>query len=226
MATIKSYAKPTELYRYRSLQKCDRELDAIEQKFLYCSAFNKLNDPMEGMFKSNPRLSLHDNYSAVIESILQNKTNTGICSFSEVYDNAPMWAHYADGFTGICIAYNLSKLLEATEQDAAFVRVLYQETVPIASQPGPEEAKMILSYKNYGWRYEREWRMFGSLGKVPYSSECITRVYLGSRMTSKNHNLAITRLRRLNIDTQDMTIDKYSIGFEATSRTLPFLEEN
>jgi hypothetical protein len=96
--------------------------------------------------------------------------------------------------------------------------VFYKETVPTVSQSGPEAAKMILSYKNYGWRYEREWRMFGSLGKMSYAkSECITRVYLGSRMTNENHNLVTTRLRRLNIDMQDVTIDKYSIGFEATS---------
>jgi len=218
VATIKSFAKPTELYRYRSLRKCGRELEAIEQKFLYCSAFNTLNDPMEGMFRSHPRLRLHDNYSVVIDSIFENKTNIGICSFSEVNDSAPMWAHYADGFKGICIAYNLSKLLDAVEQDTAFVRVFYKETVPTVSQSGPEEAKMILSYKNYGWRYEREWRMFGSLGQVSYGqSECVARVYLGSRMSDRNHKLVVTSLHKLNIDTQDMAIDKYSIGFSATS---------
>jgi hypothetical protein len=173
---------------------------------------------MEGMFRSVPRLTLHNNYGAVIDSIFENKANTGICSFSEVNDNAPMWAHYADDFKGICIAYNLPTLLDAVEQNAAFVRVFYKETVPSVSQPSPEEAKMILSYKNYGWRYEREWRMFGSLGKVSYAqSECVTRVYLGSRMTDQNRNLVTTRLRKLKISTQDMTIDKYSIGFEATS---------
>jgi Protein of unknown function (DUF2971) len=217
VATIKSYAKPTELYRYRSLKKCDRELDAIEQKSLYCSSFIKLNDPMEGMFRSHPRLRLHDNYREVIDSILRDKSNTGICSFSEIKDSAPMWAHYAHGFTGICIAYNLSRLLEAVEQDATFVQVLYKETVPIVSQSGPEECKMILSYKNYGWRYEREWRMFGSLGQVPYPNECVTRVYLGSQMTDENRNLVTSRLRRLNIDTQDITIDGYSIDFGPTS---------
>ncbi len=218
MATIETYAKPTELYRYRSLRECNRELEAIEQKFLYCSSFNTLNDPMEGMFRSHPRLKLHDNYSAVLDSIVENKTNTGICSLSEINDNAPMWAHYADGFKGICIAYNLSKLLDAVGQDAAFVRMFYREAVPTVTQSGPEEAKMILSYKNYGWRYEREWRMFGPLGQVSYApSECVTRVFLGSRMTDQNHNLVTTRLRGLNMDTQDVIIDKYSIGFQATS---------
>jgi hypothetical protein len=218
VATIKTYAKPTELFRYRSLKKFDRELEAIEQKFLYCSAFTELNDPMEGMFRSHPRLRLSDNYRTAIESIFENKTNTGICSFSEVNDNAPMWAHYANGFTGICVAYSFSKLLDAVAQDATFVRVFYNQAVPTVSQSGPEEAKMILSYKNYGWRYEREWRMFGPLEKVSYAqTECVTQVYLGSRMTDKNRDPIITRLHTLNIETQDMTIDKYSIGFEPTS---------
>jgi hypothetical protein len=128
-----------------------------------------------------------------------------------------MWAHYAEGFTGICIAYSLPKLLDAVGQDASFVRVFYNE-VPTVSRFGSEEAKMILSYRNYGWRYEREWRMFGSVGPMQYAnSECVTRVYLGSRMTDENHNLITSRLCRLNVDIQDITIDKYSIGFEATS---------
>ncbi len=215
MATIQSYAKPTELYRYRSLRNLDRELEAIEQKFLYCSAFRALNDPMEGMFRTNPRLTLHDNYREVIESILANKTNTGICSFSEVNDNAPMWAHYAGGFTGICVAYNFSRLLSALDHDATFVRVFYNQTVPTATQSGPQEAKMILSYKNYGWRYEREWRMFGPLEKVSYAQiECVTGVYLGSRMKDLDRTQIKNRLATLRIPTHEMTIDKYSIGFE------------
>ena len=80
MATIETYAKPTELYRYRSLKKSNRELEAIEQKFLYCSAFDTLNNPMDGMFRSHPRLRLHDNYSAVIDFIFENKINIGIYS--------------------------------------------------------------------------------------------------------------------------------------------------
>ena len=215
MATIKSYAKPTELYRYRSLRNFEQELEAIEQKFLYCSAFTALNDPMEGMFRSHPRLRLHDNYRDVVESILANKTNTGICSFSEDNDNGPMWAHYANNFMGICIAYSFSKLLDAVEQDASFVRVFYNQTVPTVTQAGPEEAKMIPSYKNYGWRYEREWRMFGPLEKVSYAqSECVTRVYLGSRIKDKHRKLITDRLAGLNVPTPEMTIDKYSISFE------------
>jgi hypothetical protein len=116
---------------------------------------------------------------------------------------------------GCGIEYSFPRLLGALGEDVSFVRVFYNQTVPTVSNSGPEEAKMILSYKNYGWRDEREWRMFGSLEKVSYAqSECVSRVYLGSRMKDKDRQLITDRLGSLSIPTSEMTIDKYSIGFE------------
>jgi hypothetical protein len=51
MAIIESYVKP--LFRYRSLGDIDRELDAIENGYLGCSPYMRLNDPMEGLFTSS-----------------------------------------------------------------------------------------------------------------------------------------------------------------------------
>ena len=45
MATIERYVQPPRLYRYRSVEVLDRELNAIEERYLYCAAFGKLNDP-------------------------------------------------------------------------------------------------------------------------------------------------------------------------------------
>lgn len=112
MAAIESYVKPTELYRYRSLKKIERELEAIETKFLYCAAFDRLNDPMEGLFHSTPSLRMSQDFISIRGAITEAKANIGICSFSEVHNHGPMWAYYADEFRGICIAYNLPKLLK------------------------------------------------------------------------------------------------------------------
>ena len=218
MATIQSYVRPAELYRYRSLKKFDQELEAIEKRFLYCATYDKLNDPMEGLFKSTRRLRISEDYKSIRDSIIGNKTNTGICSFSEVHNHGPMWAHYADNFKGICIAYRLSTLLDSLPEEVTLVRMFYNEDVPAVSLSEPEPAKKILSYKNYRWLYEREWRMFATRGPVSYlTSECVTRVYLGSRMTDTHRNQINARLNRLNLTTHDMVIDKYSIGFEPTS---------
>jgi hypothetical protein len=79
-------------------------------------------------------------------------------------------------------------------------------------------AKTILSYKNYRWLYEREWRMFGPLGKAYYRrAECVTSVYLGSRIGDRNRERVRKVLEKLGIKCREMKIDKYSISFEPSS---------
>lgn len=223
MATIERYVQPPRLYRYRSLEELDRELEAIEEPYLYCAAFGSLNDPMEGLFSTSRSLGESEKHRAIRASIRDNKSQIGMCSFSEVHNHELMWAHYADQFRGICISYSLSKLLKSLPQNVNFVRMFYNETEPTihrtSEDPG-QLAKMVLSYKNYRWLYEREWRMFAPLGKAHYQdAACVTRVYLGSRIKDGDRNRITNRLKQLKIKIREMTIDKYSISFEATSRS-------
>jgi hypothetical protein len=223
MATIKSYVEPSRIYRYRSLKEFDREMEAIERGYLFCAAYRTLNDPMEGLFTSSKLLRESEDYRTIRDSIRNNKSQLGMCSFSEVHDHELMWAHYADQFRGICIAYNFSKLRDGLADDITFARMFYNETVPTIrlSDQGPDElAKMVLSYKNYRWLYEREWRMFASLGKASYRpTNCVTRVYWGSRIEDDDRIRIKNRLKRLKIKTSDMNINKYSISFESRTRT-------
>jgi hypothetical protein len=222
MATIESYVQPPRLYRYRSLEEFDRELQAIEEGYLYCAAYATLNDPMEGLFSSSQNLRESEDHRAIRASIADNKADLGMCSFSEVHNHELMWAHYADHFKGICISYSLSKLLKALPNGVNFVRMFYNETEPTIHRTDKdpvELAKMVLSYKNYRWLYEREWRMFAPLGKAYYrDTACVTRVYLGFRVTDAGRNRITHMLKRLKIKIRHMTIDKYSISFEARSR--------
>lgn len=220
MATIESYVRPLELYRYRSLAHFDLEIDAIANSYLHCAAYNDLNDPMEGLFTSSRLLRKSPNYRAIKSAIIDHKAQIRMCSFSEVHDNELMWTHYANQFTGICIAYNLSRLLRKLGEEVTFVRMYYNEVVPTVRRvkKNPEElAKMVLSNKNYRWCYEREWRMFTRLSRAQYRDpKCVSRIYLGSRMTPEKHELITGRLNELEIKTRDMIIDKYSISFVPT----------
>lgn len=79
-----------------------------------------------------------------------------------LHDHELMWAHYAYQYSGVCIGYSFAKLLDNLDDDVSFVRMYYNEAVPIvrhSRQEPPDAAKMVLSYKNYRWLYEREWRM-------------------------------------------------------------------
>jgi Protein of unknown function (DUF2971) len=169
--------RPPRLYRYRSLGKdyesLDRELEAVTDGYVHCAAFNDLNDPMEGVFTSSKRLRNSRKYQAIRDEIISNKAQLGICSFSEVHDNPLMWAHYADEFKGVCVAYNLGRLFRNLARTARgieinFVRMYYNEVDPTVSSRAKETqremAKIVLSYKNYRWLHEREWRMFANQG--------------------------------------------------------------
>jgi hypothetical protein len=220
MATI-DQVQPQRLYRYRSLgslKKFKRELEALLEGYVYCAAYDTLNDPMEGVFRSSKVFRDSDNYRDTRRAIVENKTQTGMSSFSEVHDHELMWAHYADQYRGICIAYSFAKLLDDFAEDVSFVRMFYNEIVPIvrhSRQEPSDVAKMVLSYKNYRWLYEREWRMFASLGKIHYADKsCVSRVYLGSRIASDKRNKIIKAMSSLNIETHDMKIEKYSMTFE------------
>lgn len=225
MAKVEAYVRPHRLYRYRSLNNnnLERELDAIREGFLYCSAYLDLNDPMEGSFSSSRHLRNSRRYREILEAITDNKAAIGMCSFSEVFDHELMWAHYADQFKGICIGYSFRKLLERLGNNVDFVRLFYSEKVPKISYSAKDPAllaKMVLSYKNYRWLYEREWRMFAERGRALYRDvSCVTHVYLGARLSIAHRARITAVLHELGIKTSEMSIDKYSITFVALSHS-------
>lgn len=224
MAEIVSYVTPSRLYRYRSLKNLEREIEAIREGYLFCAPYGHLNDPMEGLFSSSARLRQSAKYRTVKNEIVDEKGQIGICSFSEVHDHELMWAHYADQFRGICVAYRFSQLRENLGGENSFVRMFYNEEVPtvhLTNEPTIELAKMVLSYKNYRWLYEREWRMFAQRGKASYGdASCVSRVYLGFRITTEHRRKVKRELKRLGIEVRDMSIKKYSMSFAVDDRFL------
>ena len=217
MAEVLRNINPSSLYRYRGLREFEREISAIESATLWCSAYKKLNDPMEGVYRTSRQLRESKNYLNTRKLIASNKANLGICSFSESHRNELMWAHYADEYKGICIEYRFSSLLTNLNQDVSFARIHYSESAPTAiMKMKPEQmAQNLLSYKNYRWLYEREWRMFGPHGKIPYiSAKCVRRIYLGIRIKESHKDEIKHRLAPLRIEVKKMSLDKYSMEFE------------
>ena len=221
MATIKSYVQPTWLYRYRSLdspEKIERELKAIEQAYIFCASFRDLNDPMEGFWRSTGTLRKRTGYQRFRVEINLNKTQLGICSFSEVHDHELMWAHYADQFRGICIRYDLSQLLAKLGKNATFVRMFYNERTPLmhsTDTDSHELARRALSSKSYRWLYEREWRLFAPIGQAIYERPgAVNCIFLGSRIDGSVDRLIRERMGLLKIPVRAMSINRYAIKFE------------
>jgi hypothetical protein len=156
---IQTYVIPRYLYRYRSLKQFNREINSIKQAYLYCANFIQTNDPMEGFYSESKLLEKTRDIKKVRLAILSGKTMVGMCAFSEVFNHELMWAHYADQFRGVCVAYDFFKLRRHLPDSVSFSRIYYNEEVPkvgLSKQPQNhnETAKEILSYKNYRWLYE------------------------------------------------------------------------
>lgn len=230
MAEIATYAVPQSLYRFRRLNGVDgslleQELAAIREGYVFCPTYASMNDPLEGNHTESAVLSADANHAETIKKVTAAKASLGIASFSEVVDHEPMWAHYADGFTGICVRYNFKKLLRCLDDDSEFVRMAYSEIAPMLfrdRKTAKERAKLVLSTKTVRWASEREWRLMRpKSGKAPYKTlDCVSRIYLGSRIKDSDRDAVIALAKQLGVEVHAMELDHYSIKFKRVPETV------
>ncbi|MDW9368813.1 DUF2971 domain-containing protein [Sinorhizobium meliloti] len=221
MATVKVYSTPTRLYRYRPLgSKLDRELRAVTDGYIFCPKFDDMNDPMEGMHRESLAYILKGRPRSERQMIADEKAKLGIASLSETFDHEPMWAHYADQFRGMVVAYSTSKLLKALPSDFDLVRMSYNEQPPIIlgnRASIQDKAKLTLASKTVRWMSEREWRLIiPESGKAVYRDvRCVARIYLGPRVSPDAERKVCAAMKPLKIPVAKMLVDKYQVTFSS-----------
>jgi len=224
MAKVKFYSTPPRLHRYRPLgAKLDREIAAIRDGYIFCPKFSDMNDPMEGMHRESLAYIAKSKARTERQAIADEKAKLGIASLSEVYDHEPMWAHYADNFRGMCVAYTTSKLLKSLPENFDFIRMSYSEQPPVilANRASLlDKAKLTLGTKTVRWASEREWRLIiPRTGRATYKDVgCVFRVYLGSLIDPNAEQLIRTEMSKLNIPVMKMKIDMYEVSFSRTGK--------
>lgn len=179
-----------------------------------------MNDPMEGFFRAGKKLRGKSGYTRIVRDITNAKINAGFACFSETYDNVLMWAHYAGNYRGICLEYSTKILLEGLPSGVCLVRLAYLDEPPQllathASDAG-NAAIRVLSQKQHNWAYEREWRVFGSAGRVNYGrDQAITRVFFGSCIDLEHKKQLLSAIRGTSIEAQMMEIDGYKHSWKS-----------
>jgi hypothetical protein len=240
VATIETYARPLLLYRYRSLAarpggdapradpaRLKREIDTIIDQSIYCPTYKQMNDPMEGFYRASIKARGHSAYDEFAARVRDEKLGLGIASLSETWNNELMWAHYADGFRGICITYSVPKLLAGLSDEHALARVAYGDKPHFLNLAGlrneDERARAILSTKNHKWSYEREWRLFsGQPGPAKHGPGAVGTVYLGMRMAREDRALIKRLLRGTNISIVQTLVNGYALKrFTKSSKKAP-----
>jgi hypothetical protein len=217
MARVESPELPLKLYRYRSLIRSDealsQEIDAVKNSYLFCSTFDRMNDPMEGYFRPTSAFKGHTDYKKTLKRIVGVKTSIGVACFSETRDDLLMWTHYAGNHSGVCVAYSTRKLIDGLSEHVSLVRLGYGDAPPLVSSNealnAERAARKILSQKKLNWAYEREWRVLGPVGQVPIAAQAVTDIYFGSRVSLAHRQKFLTKLQRTDIKAYAMQVDEY-----------------
>lgn len=208
---------PSSLYRYGTARHAK---DEIKNHYIHLSPVSKLSDPYDSLIpalsilkKSNLYSSIYkdtDDSGALLKEIPDIiKEFLTICCFAEDYKSFPMWDHYANQYTGVCIEYDCSKLIKY----AAPFKVKYSKKA-FASFPkkANNEFEFLMSSlvgcvltKNNEYSYEKEWRYFnGSFENEIDIKDSINRVYLGDKCVRyskqiiqicQDNNIEVIRLK-------------------------------
>jgi len=171
----------------------------LEKSALYASNFTQMNDIDEFRysFTYNSNISKREIFD-IIKMLFNMKQKFYFCSFSKFSrkEDQLMWAHYANGFLGIKIDFEISQ-----ENYGFVVPVKYSDKISTISNIyniQVDEMKEIMTTKNTCWKYEREFRAiftdnnFKELatdfdGKVKhYFPIQIKRITLGRKFCQEN----------------------------------------
>jgi hypothetical protein len=193
-------------YKFRSPSQIAFALDIMFNKRLYCSDWSKLNDPMEGQFAYSHDSTDEKDYSAVLDEIKLEKKRIKICSLSMTYDCHLLWAHYADGFSGMAIEVKLP------ERSPQVRKVTYGGVfayVDIAkAEVAYDEARRILSSKYQEWQYEQEIRIITDTDYFTLRHP-VRRIICGHRMDP-----SLFEALRIICAHKQITINRTGIGDE------------
>lgn len=205
-----------KLYKLRSLSNFERFLDIILNERLYCTPFEDLNDPFEGLFLAVshlPPVMLQS--KGTIRQVLRHASDlqehdqySRICSLSASYKDVRLWSYYADGHKGVAIEIDFS----GRETDVVPIRYLtelkkYSNTV--LGTPFPED---VLRHKTVHWQYEDEVRILQSEVYYPVEGR-ITSVLLGAR-TTDDHKSILDKVLPEDISMIEMKINEVTLEVE------------
>lgn len=161
-----------------------------------------------------------------------NKSYRFAC-FTEKSTNLPMWNHYANGHTGVCLEYNIRSFYYNFMVNRLFP-IKYTDKLPdgtlLAMHHKINEFAFLdyfLMHKLNDWSYEAEWRLifnpgtwFNSLGEVPkdywHKGKKIkfavpSQVILGTKIKESDEEEIRKWCKEHNIPVQKMKCTEYGL---------------
>ena len=196
---------PELLFKYKALgtpEDANRAVDILNNKRIYLPTPSELNDPFEGcsvvLNGCWAGCSMSPSLGYLQSPMKDALDRFRVLSLTRKWDSPQMWAHYACGYRGICIAIKTS-----TFQTNCFA-IKYGFEPKRLSIPGPEAleaegylgstdayAGLSLLRKQADWEYEAEWRALfheseGQGAFLQLEDDAIPFVLLGQNIEKTN----------------------------------------
>lgn len=223
------------LYKYRSAEQIERDLDGLVNNYFWASDIEHLNDDKEGCFKSYieaqlnqliKKTSFHENllYDIIsqYQSIINKVKFEGVFSLSLSPRIAPMWSDYASERKGYCIQYSQYKLClpvgKVCLYDRNVIDVEYVDSIPQISVDDIHNGlllKKMIGTKANSWSYQQEVRLVTDKpDKQNYVPSALCGIIFGSEMDETNKQLIKDTLRGRNITFYCLKSDKSTYDYE------------
>ena len=204
----------TIVYQYSPFSK--EIIYNITKQEIYFSNPSNFNDPFDPLIRI-----LDEKASKGMLKLL----NFRISCLSTNNKNILMWSHYANKHQGICIKYNIAKLL--TEKDIIFKKTEYIKTMPKPHSGFHLELSDTttiidaFTQKHESWEYEEEYKLIVRTDKdLPVLKKCdIEAIYLGKKISPEDTKFIKNTVKNTDIKLYQMKINDHNI-FELEEQEL------
>jgi hypothetical protein len=227
--------KTNRLYRFRRLDQdnLEKEIDAITKSYLYAPTFETLNDPMEAFFGVSTNVYSGDSLQEAVdhgtrvrEQLAQLNYQIGIISMTNSLENLPMWAYYANNFSGICLEFNAASLCLGDLFACGPYVVDYRADSLPYHDTSTELIDLLENHKQknfltkpIGWCHESEWRFLTTPGKNYYPRHALKRIWVGPRCSFSDWLVNFGREK--NIEVKPLRSENFKLIEDGGSFQLP-----
>ncbi|WP_210160830.1 DUF2971 domain-containing protein [Mesorhizobium opportunistum] len=216
----------------------DREMGALRDSYLFSPPFAAMNDPMEAFYETgspgdrivNAMFATAGlNIDSMYELLSETINRFALVSFSETYENLPMWAYYSSNFAGMCLEFDTADLTIGDFQGEKLCPVTYAHNAlpsltiaDMGAQQLEEAVIACITRKRSEWAHEKEWRFVtGQVGPKHFLDDALRRVFLGPRVKPEHAALVCEVMDRRPVEVLQGEIRGFELVFRSIKPARP-----
>lgn len=201
--------EPKILFKYRPVDTVEQlihTLDSINNNRMIFPTYKKLNDPLESSgyiveLSGYAGKGIHQAADEEDIYVSAKREEYRILSLTEDCFSPSMWAHYTNGYSGVCIGYWRNKAFSFARQLKYIQKPQKAKSTneldSIDLESLDEEVYESFFYKHTDWYYEKEWRIVRRQEDCffNYDSDNLACIIFGEKMIPEVRELIVNNIK-------------------------------